>query len=135
MLPCLVTHGTVISATNPKMKVLTGAEHLIAIGEPLVPADSIYPSFVSSAIRDLSTSQKKELAGNSYDTFAWGNFLTYFLANLSLRSDSFASSSTGTVGADGDGDSPSFNISDEIPTPFEHGEVIDLSDGDGGDTL
>ena len=126
LLPYLVTHGAIVSATDQnEMKVLTGTEQLIAIGEPLAPGPSTYPSFVGPAICALPACEKKALAGNSYDTFSWGNFVVYFLANLSLRSDSdsFASSSMGTVGADGD-------VSKEIPMPFESGEVVDLLDSD-----
>jgi hypothetical protein len=86
LIPSLVTHGTLISASS--QAIFSSSEHLLAMGEPILPQDgdfvSEFPCFIQSTLGTLTRAQKIQLAGNAVCTDISFMLTLWLLCNVTL---------------------------------------------------
>ena len=86
-MPTLVTHGAIVNSKDPNNpKVMTGTEHLVAVGEMLGGVSEEFECQID--VEDLPVPEQKKLAGNSYDATTFSFFTQYCLSNCTRRSQS-----------------------------------------------
>ena len=85
LLPCLVTHGTIVSDG----KVLTSSEHLLAMGEPIkkidYQLDTDLKCYIQEGIDTLTPAVRKKVAGNAVCTDIQAAVSFYLMCNVSLK--------------------------------------------------
>ena len=85
LLPCLVTHGTIVS----EGKVLTSSEHLLAMGEPITKndyqVDTDLKCYIQEGIDTLTPTIRKKVAGNAVCTDVQAAVAFYLMCNVSLK--------------------------------------------------
>ena len=73
--------------------MMTGVEHLLAMGEPLI-SDPPLPCFIGSFVRTLPSTDQKRIAGMAYETTCFSFFLLYAMCNLTFDTGSAACASS-----------------------------------------
>ena len=89
LLPCFVTHGTIVNGGVDPPRVLTSSEHMLAMGEPIQKRDyygyTTLRCFIGEALENLSPSATKRIAGNAVDTVMQSAFAYYVACNISMK--------------------------------------------------
>ena len=109
VLPTLITHGTVIS--HKAGLIFTSSEHMLAMGETIVPDDSglpqDFPCFISTGLQGLSRGDVIKLAGNAVSTDVSLATTLWLLGNVTIDAPELPFQCAGSTAAASSSDAPS----------------------------